>query len=416
MNNNYIKLVILIVLLSAVALSPSFNAGELKDKDKYIEIRAEDILLALFISFSFLSFLAFGKKEIEKPPMFLIICLWLGFSFVSLLINFILNNMAVDRGLFYLLKEVEFFFLFFYIFYLVKDIKTAKISVFVWLILIALNTFFVIFQIVFKIKWGEYGSRAISEWGAFPTGAFFLISFVFFFNIFLYYFFELNISKTKKAALGFLSFIPIIGVFGSGSKTNFLSLFFVLFLTFLFAVFKKRNLKLFLLMILIAAVVVLSFLIINLNLPKTQRLASVLSFEEALFSFEKARYERVIGPEFEKAKERPLYIYLFGIGKGYGETHNQYLRNFVETGIMGSLIFLIMIFLILKTSFKEFLKSVNIFITGISSGLLVATLCMIFMSFATEPFLVVKPAEVYWIFAAIAMASFKLIKEDNEIQ
>jgi len=117
----------------------------------------------------------------------------------------------------------------------------------------------------------------------------------------------------------------------------------------------------------------------------------------------------------ESFLEQPTIYLIFGMGKGYvGEAHNQYLRNFIETGIIGSILFLFLMFSILKKCFVILHKNYSNFLNGLSAGVLVSTIVMLFFSIATEPFIVVKPSEVYWIFLAITMAVLNL--ENKEIE
>lgn len=117
----------------------------------------------------------------------------------------------------------------------------------------------------------------------------------------------------------------------------------------------------------------------------------------------------------EASEKESLMSFFIGMGAGsVGEVHNQYLRNFIETGIIGSIIFLILIFAIIRKSWQGFLKNEDNFLVGLSAGLLIATLAMLFCGFATSPFIVVKPSEVYWFFAAMIM--FTLISLENKFE
>ena len=80
------------------------------------------------------------------------------------------------------------------------------------------------------------------------------------------------------------------------------------------------------------------------------------------------------------------------------------MRNLIEIGVVGSIVFLILIIAILRFSLLAFLQETDHFSVGLSAGLLVATLTMLFFSLATEAFIVVKPSEVYWFFAGLTAA------------
>ena len=339
----YLEILPLFLLVSAIALSPSFSAGVIEQK--IIEIRAEDILIVILGLIWFTNFLVSGKKELKRPPLFLPILAWLGIGLFSVLVNWILGNLTVNRGFFYFLKEIEFFVLYFYVFYCVKNTDSVKQIIKLWMLLGLINAVYVFYHISTGVRSGEYGAGAICEWGVFPSGAFFLILFIFLFNVFLYYYFlNLDFSKSKKLALGIATISPAIGVFGSASKTNFLALILALFLSFFFFFLKKKRIKIILLAVLILIVMTGVFLFTLQHMPVTSRLTDVLVAPSDFWSsFHRARVVSMES-EFEKVPEAPLLLAFFGYGKGYvGEAHNQYLRNFMEVGIIGSIIFFFLI-------------------------------------------------------------------------
>ncbi|GAG71502.1 unnamed protein product, partial [marine sediment metagenome] len=109
----------LILLIIAIAFSPSFSAGVIEG-GRVVEIRVEDVLIVIFGLAWIASFLISKKEKIKKPPLLLPILAWLGIGFFSILINLIFTNIGISRGFFYFLKEIEFFFLYFFIFYHIK--------------------------------------------------------------------------------------------------------------------------------------------------------------------------------------------------------------------------------------------------------------------------------------------------------
>jgi hypothetical protein len=409
MKNNYFKILPLILLAAAIALSPSFSVGYLSD-GKTIEIRFEDILILILGLFWLVKLFIIRKERVKKPPLLLPILAWLSIGFISILSNWIFGSLGFERGFFYFLKELEFFLFYFYVFYHLKNVNAAKLIVNIWFILAGFNVFYVFYQLMMTAppeKYGEYGTAAIAERGVFPAGSFFLLLFIFLFNVFLYYFLNLNISYFKKGILYFLSVSPIIGAFGSASKTIFLAVVLVLFLTsfFWFVRGKNKKIKKICLIVFTLFFAVSSFLLVLKKVPDSQRILDIFFPTVFCQNVQTGRLD-IINNNFEEAinTKSPLLPFT-GLGVGYvGEAHNQYLRNFIETGIIGSIVFLILIFVIIKTSWQGFLENKDNFSIGLSAGLLIATLAMLFCSFATEPFIVVKPSEVYWFFTALTMA------------
>lgn len=429
---NWLEILPLVLLVLAIGLSPSFPAGEFKDTEgvmKTIELRIEDFLMVILGLIWLASFLIFRKEENRKPPLLFPILAWVGIGLFSTAINLILSTLSFSQGFFYFFKEVQYFFLFFYLFYHIKSVNSAKLVIKLWIFLGVLNISYVLYQISTRTKTGtiyqmitrtanpsNYGPAAIGEEGAFTTGAFFLLIFIFLFNIFLYYFRNLNISIFKKSILGAAIMSPAVGVFSSASRTVFLGFGLALFLTLFFWFLKEKNLKLLLTggFILIIIVTIVFIFLLN-TVPRVARLAKTLTPESVFSGFMESRWDNAIKPDFlETINKMSPFSFIFGLGKGYvREAHNQYLRNFAETGIIGSILFLILVFVIMKKSFKGFLKSQDNFSIGLTAGLLIATLTMLFCSIATEPFIMVKPSEVYWVFAAITMAILAIKKKEK---
>lgn len=415
------NLIPLIILAMVIALFPSFSVGELAN-GKAIEIRVEDILIVVL---GLVWIREIIKKKPEKPPLFWPILIWLGMGLISTLTNLLLGNLILERGFFYFLKEVEFFVLFFYVFYHlnpvrdcrannnpenqqisngVKNFYSVKVMTSIWIVLMAINTGYVFFQVLFPPLKGEYGTAALSEWGVFPTGAFFLISFVFLLNAYIYYFLKLNISYLKKGVLGLMVLSPVVGVFGTGSKAALLGLIFAFILTIGLLLFKKTSLKNILLSFLILIIISVGFGIGVKTIPRVKTMFYIFSPINMVKEFNRERIEPSWNTLKSALDKNSPVLYIIGFGKGYvTEAHNQFVRNFVETGIIGFIAFFALIFFILKKAFKGFSESRNNLSLGLSAGLLTATLTMLFIGLTAEVFLVVKPAEVYWFLTALAI-------------
>lgn len=420
---NIIKNLPLILIALSIGIAPSIPAGTFAGT-KIIELRVEDFLLLFFGLIWIAGLFISGRKKIEKPPLLFPILIWLIFGFFTVFTNWILGHLDIDRGFFYFLKTIEFSVFYFFVFYQIKDIKSAKLLIKVWIFLVAINIIYVVYQVYYRetthdtfnffgFRTGEYAYAALGEWGVFPTGAFFLIIFAFLFNVFIYYILNLKISKIKKLILGFIIISAILGVMGSSSKTTFLGLIFTILLILLFALFKKKSFKL---IFITGAILIVVFILIFQNLSSTTRIAGMLSPQQVIISYKVGRIEAMKeeAVEFFNFDLMPILIG-YGIGS-VGEAHNQYIRNLVELGLIGSFIFLFLIFAILRMSFKIFLKGRDPLLVGLSAGLLTATFAMLFFSFATEPFIVVKPSSAYWFFAGMTMAVMRLRSRGEKYQ
>ena len=410
---NFIKNFSVIILAAAIALSPSFSAGRIEG-GRVIEIRVEDILIVILGLVWIINFLISGRKKIEKPPLFFPILAWLGIGFFSVLTNWIFANITFSRGFFFFLKEIEFFLLYFYLFYHIKTIDSAKFIVRTWIFLGFLNIGWIIYEMITGLKLTYYygPTPLIEPEGPLPAGGFFLMIFIFIFNILLYYYLNLKISNFKKGALTIATICPAIGVFSSGSRASFLGFILALILTFLFYSLKKGFLKSFL--IIFFVLFLISSIFIFSKKPVAERYLNPEDIFWNLNPENPVSRTSIWLSQLSEASKHPWFL-LFGFGKSAvlaekigEESHSQYVRNLIETGIIGLLVFLFLMFIILKKSWQGFSRGKNPLLIGLSSGLFVATLTLLFISISAEAFIVVKISEVYWFFTALTMVALNL--------
>ena len=411
---NWIEVLPILLLISAISLSPRFTIGSIQNR--LIQIRIEDVLLLIFGLVWVVNFFISGKERFEKPPLFFPVLAWLSIGFVTTLSNVILGNIVPSRGFFYLLKEIQYFFLYFYIFYHIKNINSAKFIARFWLILALLNIGWVVALLTKGFthgRWAYYGPGAIGEGMApFPSGGFFLILFIFFFSIFLYHYSHLSISRIKKVIIAVAILCLTIGVFSSGSRTCILGLLLAVVLIFSFYLIKERGLKPLIVGIVIFAVIAGTGYIVS------KKVSHIIGLrpEKAFVSIEN-RVD-IWRDQIELFPDK-LFNILLGMGKSVllsqEESHSQYIRNFIETGIIGSVLFLFLIFTIIKKSFHGFSLSMDPFLLGLSSGLLVSTLVMLFISIPAEGFIVVRLNETYWSFTALTMAVYRASARERNL-
>ncbi len=406
MINRIIKIWPVIVLSAAISFSPSIVLGRITNKA--IEIRIEDILIFLLAIIWFISLLI-GKKKIKKNFLFISIFLWLGIGLSSVLLNFIFGTLDIARGFFYFLKQAEFFVIYFYVFNRLKDIESIKTAVKAWFLFSFGNVLYIIYQVVSKRWNGEYGAGAIGEKGVFPSGAFFVLLFIFCLNLFLFYFLNLKISPIKKVFLGIMAVSPAIGVYGSASKSNFLALILALFLIIIVFIIKNKNVlkSAIIILVIFSSLTALLFFSED-NIRSAERLRKITNLEEIMGQYKRGRIDFIYPIPQEGLNSSWRLIFGFGFGL-VTESHNQYVRNLIETGFLGSFAFLIMIFLVLRKSLFFFFKSNNSLEIALSGQLFISTIVMLFLGMGAEPFLVVRPAETYWFLAAVTVAalSFK---------
>ncbi len=410
----------LILLAFAIALSPRFSIGQLSGGiagSKIIDIRIEDLILAGLILLWVVQFLFSKRTTFQKPLLFFPIALWLGFGLLTTLLNIILGNIEPFRAFFFSLKETEFFILYAYVFSHIPDIASAKRLLGFWLFLGLANTLWAIVQLVGDLRINYYyGPTLFAEpQNPLASGLFFVILFLFLFNVFLYYYANLNISALKKIFIAFPILLLLIGAFASGSQTAFASLIGGLFASLVLYTMKSNAQKFFLLSSLLGGVAVIVLLFFTLNpYPIGRQTSTDRIFGELSLSRQGSRIN-IWKFYLTKTFEQPLGPFI-GFGKSFvGEAHDQYIRNFLETGIIGSILFLFLVFAIIKESFLSFSKSNDHFIVAVSAALIVLTCAMLIASIPAESFIYgAKISALYWFFTAITLSALSLSKKNTQ--
>src|SRR3989339_579499 len=399
-------LIPLILIALGITFSPELTVAKISE-GRAVVIRLEDILIVIFGITAITRFLLAGKFTLKRPPLYLPIFFWLLIGTLSTLVNLFLQNINFARGTLYLLKEIEFFVLFFYVFYSIKNIKMVKQTMFSWLIIGGGAIALIIYHFVAGFRYGDYGQSLYKEVGPLPSGGFFLVLFTYLFSYLLYYFLNLKISKLKKVLLSIPIFSLMIGIFSSGSRAAFAGLMFTLVLSIiLFAIKSRRYIKQILggAAILFIVVIVVIFLLPSSFAP-AGRFRTTFNLQNMAAEAVSPRFN-ISESQLQTVPANLKYV-LFGMGKSVyltlEESHNQYTRNLIETGIVGSIIFLILIFAVLKYSITAFLKRTDGLSVGLAAACFVTTLTLLFIGLTAEVFLVVRVMMIYWFMTAITM-------------
>ncbi len=401
--NKKIIYLFLVLLIVAISLSPRFSFGMLFPR-RNIDIRAEDILILIGSIVGIFYILKSDKKNFRFPPLFWPIVCLLGWGIFSVSINLFLGNIVFSTAFFYFLKEIEFFVLYFLVFYCVSNIGSSKKLIKYWLFFGIVNIFWLIYVFIFNVRWSIfYGPEAFIEpKGPFPSGGFFLMLFIFFFNLFIFYYNNLKISKTKKAFILVLCVLPALGVISSGSQASVLGMFFSIIVS-LFLLFKNKiNFAQFIKFIVLAVIIFCILLSVIYVLPISKR---IISFKKISQDYLSGAYDTrgvILKNNLAVLSEHPIDL-IFGTGI-FGEAHSQYVRVILERGFIGLILFLWLMWSIIKISYNGYKEKNDLFKKGLCAGLFVATIAMLLVSVPNDAFMVVKPDEVYWFFVAMSTA------------
>jgi hypothetical protein len=401
----------LILLITAISLSPRFSLGFISGTERSIDLRVEDIILCFGLLVLLFYFLISGKYKFKLPPLFWPIITWSVFGFLSVLVSLMIGNVSFKIVLFYFLKEIEFFILYFIVYYCIlnSDFDLSKKLIKYWIFFVAVNILWLIYVFIFNVKWSmePYGPNIFMEpSGPFPSGGFLLFIFIFLFNLFIFYYSQINISKWIKTLFIFLCLLIVLGIMWSGSMAATLGLFLTLPITFFL---RKISLKAVILALLILCVLFLS--VYALPVPK-----KITSIKKIIFEYSSGSSVSrggIFRDNLNMLNNNPINLIL-GVGVS-GEAHSQYMRVVLERGVVGLCLFFWLMWSILKISFKGFKESKDLFAKGLCAGLFISTIAMLIMGIPNDVFMVVKPDEVFWFFAAMTLASISLLVKNKEV-
>ncbi len=403
----------LVILAIAIAFSPRFSFGTIEN-GKVLDIRLEDVIILFWLLCSFMYFLLRKSPSFGTPPFLRLMVGLLCTGLLSTLYSLLVGNISLSGGVFYVLKEVEYFLIYTYTYTHLTTLNDIKFIIKTWAILAFLNALWIVIEIITGLQISYYyGPNAIAEpLGPSPSGGFFLIMAMFLFNIFLFAY-RGKFAIDKIIIVGLMVF-PLIGIISAGARSPFFAMIIALLATFLLYLYKQYlagNTWLALRAISFSLIGLACAIILLPSIPGTQRIFNPQKYEYE-FGIDNSSSRLYIWLDQLKSLARhPQYLF-FGYGKSYilnnEQTHNQYLQNLVDTGIIGSAVFFILIFSILKKGFRVFQRVRDNFCVALSAGLIVSTIALLTMSLGFEAFRVAKIAETYWFFVAISMATFAI--------
>ena len=399
-----------LLLAAAITFSGrTFTLGSIDPSwARQLVVRWEDIVIVLFTVMGLLKFFLSSPTSIRKPALFPVFPLWILFELISSLISSIMGYVAPARVLFYTLKSTEYAFIFFYIFYFIREPRDIKILMNWWLVFIWIHLAYVFYQFFAPT---HYGIWLIGENGNFNVGAQFLVMALYSFSYVLFYLLGQPAHPIKKILTGIIFLTPIIGIFTAGIKAGAVAgVACILIILGLYAsklrsrlAFKQLGAVVFLLLTIL---VILRFSV--QTLPYDFIYYRTLNFSSYFVSLNFRA--NIWQDHLKNVLVNPLHV-LIGRGGGdpYAEaSHNQFIRNFTAGGIIGSVLFLFLVFVILKQALHVFKKSSDPLTLGLSAGLFAVTIGMLIMGISGESFMIVRPAEHFWYFAGIAFATIYL--------
>jgi len=390
---------IALVLLSMM-LSPEVSlggSGQLAEKREVV-IRSEDLLLML-IAFSWLAKTAVNKElglilrtALNRPILAYVVT-----TSLATLIGFATGTVRTAAGFFYVLKYVEYFFVFFMVVNNVRDREQA------WrLVTVAFVTVAVVSLVgIAQIPSGERVSAPFEGETGEPNtlGGYLLLMM----GLAAGVAFETTRIRTRALCLG-LAVLMLVPFVFTLSRSSYLGLIPVVATLFLLSRRRKILLPLLILVVVTSPLlVVFAPAVVQKRVAETFRpQANQPRVSVGRVGFDPSTPERLIGYRgaAEKWLERPILGH--GVTGGF-YLDAQYPRTLMETGILGFAAFGWLVWSILKRSLLAFERAAHAEDRGLARGFIAGTVGLMFHALGSNTFIIVRIMEPFWFFVGIMM-------------
>ena len=387
----------LYILIVSMLLGPQFIFGEstpLPGRGRPLTLRMDDFLLVIvglswFLRTAIRKELGFFLKTPLNAPItyYFVIC------FISTLLGYLMGRVKGITGFFFVLKYFEYFIIYFIAVNHLKEKKQIERLLFTMLAV----CFIVCIIAIYQIPTGGRVSAPFEGEGGEPNtlGGYLVLMLSIVLGLLLTYG-----SKKQKFFLGILSFCIAISLAATLSRASWISL---VPMVMMLLYFSKRKLP-------IIVVLVIIVLISPFILPKSVTERAAFTFtqpkEAGQVTVGTTRLDTSTSGRFRSWKdalETDFYnqpILGYGI-TGYRFLDAQYPRVLAETGFLGLLSFLILLFSIYMNALHTYRSTADSLFSGLSIGYLAGFTAMLVHCIGTNTFIIVRIMEPFWFLTAM---------------
>ncbi|MHB9156104.1 MAG: O-antigen ligase family protein [Endomicrobiales bacterium] len=407
----------LMVIVFSMLLSPEIALGGLPGRE--ITLRVDDLLIVAVFA-AWLARIAVSKdwKGFIKTPLDAVLLFLLFLYLVSTFYGIVFGNIVPLKGLFYSLKYIEYFILF----WVIVNVVTTKESV-VRYLSAGLVTCLIVTLFAYSL-FGKTGRvyAPFDTGGGEPAslGGYYLMIYA----VLLSFLLHLDSLKARLLCLAMILFImpPFVKTLSRASYLAFIPLVLTMFLL-------TRKRKIVFGASLLIFTLAFPFVFKGLYADLTQRIMVTFSggtYVAAGSYYEKgetrkitdlsaleriASWKRVL-----KEKLTKNYFTAFaGNGvTGIGFVEGQFFLVLGEIGILGVAAFYFMLFKIAQQSYLIYKASSEVVPRSLSLALVSALVALVFQSFTTNTFIIVRIMEPFWFLTALVMVVPEVYRQQSE--
>ncbi|KAF0121445.1 MAG: hypothetical protein FD151_1231 [bacterium] len=389
----------LYILIFSMLLGPEFIVGQIAGKaavERGVTLRLDDFLLVL-IGFSWFAKSAvykelglFLKTPLNKPIFYYIAAMALSTAF-----GIMFGRVQIKTGLFFVLKYIEYFIVYFMVVNNIRDRKQVRY----WVMAILFTCAVVSIIGIYQIPTGERVTAPFEgEIGEPNTLAGYMLLIV---SIVAGLILTTE-SRRNKILLGVLTLLIIIPFLATQSRSSYLAIVPMCFALLILSEKKAGIAILMAILIILGPFLIPSFVKKRVIYTYTQptEAGQIKVGGINLDTSTSARlnaWKNVITKQWIK---HPILGY--GVG-GSAFFDAQYPRVLVETGILGLAVFLWLIYSLFTSVLETYRKLKDRFYKGLTLGFLAGLVAMLTHSIGANTFIIVRIMEPFWFLAGIVV-------------
>ncbi len=398
----------LVLLIFSMLLSPEINLAGLAGSGRNIVLRYDDVLL-LIIFFSWLGKTAIVKDKplVFRSPVQNPILLYTFVCVLSTAFGVMGGRINWEIAIFYILKYVEYFFLYFMVFNIIESKEEVRRYLKAGAVVAALVT---VYAVWYYFNAGP-GARASTPFEAplgnpeesepASLGGYYLIIFGLLFGMIS----EMPFNNFAWSFAAMAAMLPAFIL--TLSRSSYLGLVF----SGAAIIFLSRQRRLFLIIVAAGGVLAVSLSPFLMERAKG-RVAETYTGSQATTVFNtplgEIRLEESAALRV-KSWQRSVYFWLpknvlIGNGvTGVGLSDAQLPLVIAETGVIGTVLWLWMIAVCFKVSWRLYRASADPFVRSLSLGYIIGLVGLLWQSTGVNTFIIVRVMEPFWFLTAIIM-------------
>lgn len=390
----------LIVLIFSMLLSPEIKVAGVPGRA--VTIRFDDFLVFL-VFFTWLVRMGINKEIglIKHTPLNAPMLYYIGACIISSGWGAVRNDVNWKSSMFFILKFVEYFMIYFLVSNIIRDEKQIKRFLIAGMITFIIVTIYGYTQVGFGRVSAPFDENEPATYGAYIV---FVLAIIF--GLFIYA--ETLTQQIVFAGLFLFALQPFLYTYSRASYIGFfvMSIFLSLFSG------KKR------IFLFVALACFLVFLPILLPDSVKQRIQETFYGNTMQTQFGSLHLDESSMARLNSWKavifEKWTKHFLFGFGiTGLGFVDSQYVRVLGELGVVGAIIFLWLMVSIMKNAWQVYMMEHPSWIKGLTIGFIGGYIGLLAHALGSNTFIIVRVMEPFWFMTAVIIALPRIIQQGD---